>query len=141
MADTPYALGMSALFNGTYDLAGGTMKLMLVNIAGGHYTPNFVTDQFLSAIASGDRVSSTAALTGISVVAGTGPKSTFDAANTVFSSVTGAACGAVVAYLDTGNPATSPLIFYFDSWSGLPVTPTGSDINVTFSGSGIAVMT
>ena len=84
MADTPYALGMSALFNGTYDLAGGTMKLMLVNIAGGHYVPNFVTDQFLSAIASGDRISSTAALTGITVVAGSGPKSTFDAANTVF---------------------------------------------------------
>jgi hypothetical protein len=141
MADTPYALGMNAMFNGTYNFAGGTMKLMLVNIAGGHYTPNFVTDQYLSAIASGDRISSTGALTGISVTAGTGPKSTFTASNTVFSSVSGSAAGAVVAYLDTGNPATSPLIWYFDSWSGLPITPDGSDINVTFSGSGIAVMT
>ena len=141
MADTPYALGMSALFKGTYNLTGGTMKLMLVNIAGGHYVPNFVTDQFLSSIAVGDRVSSTAALTTVTATAGAGPKSTFAADNTVFSSVSGAACGAVVAYLDTGVPATSPLIWDFDSWSGVPVTPSGSDINVTFSGSGIAVMT
>ena len=143
MADTPYALAMNALFEALYNLTGNPppMKLMLVNIAGGHYTPNFVTDQFLSAIASGDRISSTAALTGVTASAGAGPKSTFAAAATVFSAVTGAAAGAVVAYMDTGNPATSPLIFYFDSWSGLPVTPDGSDINVTFSGSGIAVMT
>lgn len=129
MASSSYELFKQALLTGTYDLATATVKLCLVNIAGGHYTPNFVTDQFLSAIASGDRVAITGALTSVSVTNGI-----FNAASTVFTAVTGAQCGAFVIFIDTGNPATSPLIYYMDSsdYSGLPVTPNGADINVSF---------
>jgi hypothetical protein len=139
MADTAYALYMSAAFEGTYDLATAVVKLVLVNIAGGHYSPNFVTDQYLSAVASGDRISISAQLTSVTITQGSGPISTFSAANTVFSSATGAAAGALLIFIDTGTPTTSPLIAYIDSYSGLPVTPTGSDINVAFNGSGIIV--
>src|SRR5208337_4320554 len=140
MADHAYALYMSAAFKGTYDLATATVKLALVNIAGGHYSPNFVTDQFLSAIASGDRIALSAALSGVTVSQASGPSSVFNSLNTVFSAVpAGPAAGAMVLFIDTGNPATSPLIGYFDSYSGLPVTPTGADINVAFNGSGILV--
>lgn len=140
MADHAYAIQMSAYFKGTYDLATATVKLALVNIAGGHYSPNFITDQYLSAIASGDRIALSAALTGVSVTQASGPSSIFNASNTVFSAVSGSAAGAMVLFIDTGNPATSPLLAYFDSYSGLPVTPTGADINVAFNGSGIQVM-
>lgn len=128
MADTAYIHFKQELLSASYDLSSLAVKLMLVNIAGGHYVPNFSTDQFLSAIASGDRIASTAALTSVSITNGI-----FNAANTVFSSVpAGPAAGAFVIYVDTGNPATSPLLWYMDSYSGLPVTPNGADINVSF---------
>ena len=138
MADTPYALMMKAIQEGTYDFASATVKLMLVNIAGGHYSPNFVTDQYLTAISSGDRIASTAQLTSVTITAGSGPAAVFAAANTLFASVaSGPAAGAFVIYIDTGTPSTSPLIFYIDSYSGLPVTPNGSDINVSFPAGGV----
>lgn len=138
MADTPYALFMEAIMEGTYDLASATVKLMLVNVAGGHYSPNFVTDQYLTAISSGDRIASTAQLTSVALTPGAGPAVVFSAANTVFTAVaSGPAAGAFVIYIDTGTPSTSPLIFYIDSYSGLPVTPNGSNIDVSFPAGGI----
>ena len=38
---------------------------------------------------------------------------------------------------DTGSEATSPLIAYFDTVTGLPVTPNGGNINLTFDAAGI----
>jgi hypothetical protein len=133
MADTAYDLFLQALLAGTNDLATATIKLMLVNIAGGHYTPDFTTDQYLSVIASGDRIAATSALTSVSITDGV-----FDAANTLWTAVaSGPAAGAFVIYIDTGTPSTSPLLAYIDSYSGLPVTPNGSNIDVSFTGSGI----
>ncbi len=60
-----------------------------------------------------------------------------DGANITWSSVTGAQSEAVVVYLDTGNVATSPLICFVDSGTGLPITPDGNNIAVTWNGSGI----
>lgn len=63
---------------------------------------------------------------------------TFDAADVTFSSVTGSSVEALVIYKDTGSAATSPLIAYIDTaTSGLPVTPNGGNITVTFNASGI----
>lgn len=57
----------------------------------------------------------------------------FDAADVTFTAVSGATVEAYVVYKDTGTPSTSPLIAYFDSASsGLPVTPNGGDITITF---------
>lgn len=57
----------------------------------------------------------------------------FDCDDSVFALVTaGNACGAVVLYVDTGNAATDNLIAYLDNMSGLPVTPNGADIPLTF---------
>lgn len=99
-----------------------TIKAILVNIAGGHYTVNLATDQFLSSILIADRVS-TQTLATKTTAAGVA-----NAATTTFTAVTGAACGALVIYKDTGSAATSPLIAYIDTATGLPVTPGGGDI-------------
>ncbi len=56
----------------------------------------------------------------------------FDAADVVFSAVTGDPSEALVIYKDTGDAATSPLIAYIDTAAGLPVTPSGTDITVTW---------
>ena len=63
---------------------------------------------------------------------------TFDAANVTFSSVTGDAADFLVLYKFDATPANSPLIVTWDSaTTGLPVTPNGGDITVTFNAAGI----
>jgi hypothetical protein len=54
-----------------------------------------------------------------------------------FSAVSGATVENLVFFKNTGTPATSDLICWFDTASGLPLTPNGGDVNVTFNGSGI----
>ena len=62
----------------------------------------------------------------------------FDAADVTFSSVTGNSVEAFVIYKDTGTASTSPLIAFIDTVaSGLPVTPNGGNITITFNASGI----
>ena len=61
-----------------------------------------------------------------------------DAADVTFSSVTGSSVEALIIYKDTGTAATSSLIAYIDSvTSGLPVTPNGGSIQITWNASGI----
>jgi len=52
----------------------------------------------------------------------------FDADDAVFSDVTGASVEACIGYLDSGDEATSRLLFYFDVATGLPVVPNGGNI-------------
>lgn len=62
----------------------------------------------------------------------------FDGADVSFTSVTGNSVEALVIYIDTGTAGTSPLIAYIDtSVTGLPVTPNGGDISITWNASGI----
>jgi len=49
-----------------------------------------------------------------------------------FTSVTGASIEAIVLYKDTGTDSTSPLIAFIDTATGLPITPNGGDIIVTW---------
>ena len=46
--------------------------------------------------------------------------------------MTGDPSEALVIYKDTGTESTSPLIMYIDTATGLPVTPNGGDITVTW---------
>ena len=56
-----------------------------------------------------------------------------DAADITWTTVTaGSACQAMVIYKDTGTAGTSNLIAYIDTATGLPVTPNGGDITVTW---------
>ena len=55
-----------------------------------------------------------------------------------FSAVTGNSVEALVLYVDTGSASTSRLVAYIDSGvTGLPVTPNGGDITITWNASGI----
>jgi hypothetical protein len=57
----------------------------------------------------------------------------FDAGDATFVSVpAGAAIDALVAFKDTGTPATSPLLWYID---GFTVTPNGGDITIQWQNS------
>lgn len=129
MANFIYDLARKAFLEGGIAILTDNIKVALVQTGGGHYVAAQATDQYLGvAIAAGDIKARTANLASKTSTAGV-----FNAANTVFSAVAaGAADGAIVIFKDTGTDNTSPLIAYIDSYAGLPVTPNGSDINVSW---------
>jgi hypothetical protein len=62
----------------------------------------------------------------------------FDGADVTFSAVSGTTVEALVIYTDSGSASTSRLVAYIDTGiTGMPVTPNGGDIAVTWSASGI----
>ena len=128
MADLAYNFFKQKMLDTAYDLSSLNVKAMLVRIGAGHYVVTQATDQFVSVIAGGDQIAISPQLTVVSITNGI-----FGAGPTVFAAVpAGPAAGAVVLFVDTGVQATSPLICYLDTYSGLPITPSGSDINLVF---------
>lgn len=123
-----YDKGRESHLKGEISWSGDNIKVLLVHIGGGHYVVDLVNDQFLTAIASGDRFSATANLSSKTTAAGVA-----DAADTLFATPTsGTTCGALVWYQDTGSAATSRLIAYVDDYAGLPILTSGADINLAF---------
>lgn len=76
------------------------------------------------------------AVTGLSVTSA-GSVTTFTNSGCTFASVTGNTVGAVVLYKDTGTAATSPLLVFDDTGTGIPVTPNGGNIVYTPNASGV----
>jgi hypothetical protein len=106
------------------DLSAVTVKALLVDT--GAYTYG-AAHEFLSDIPAGARIASSAALGSKTFTDGV-----FDAADTVFTAVSGATVEARVLYVDTGVAGTSRLIQYTDADTGLPLTPNGADVNLAF---------
>lgn len=130
MANALYAKWKQALleFTANNDLDGQTVKVALVTAG---YTYNSA-DQYYSSVS--------AAVVGTPQTLGskTFTNGVFDAADVLFTSVTGSQVVSLVIYIDTGNAATSPLVAFIDTGvTNLPVTPNGGDIAITWSASGI----
>lgn len=109
-----------------------TIKAVLCSAG---YTPDTSAsgDEFLSDISGGNRIA-TVTVSGITITDGAVTVS----GTLTFSSVTGSTVTQMALYKDTGSAATSPLLILFDTFtSGMPITPTGADINVTFNVSGV----
>lgn len=115
------------------DLDADTIKVALIDH--GTDTPNISTDDFYNDISAGLVGSLSSALTTKTI--GTVAAGVFDADNVTFTAVSGNSVESVNVLKDTGNAATSNLIAYFDTGTGLPVTPNGGDITVTWNASGI----
>lgn len=118
----------AALENGGIAILTDNIKAVLVD--NGVYTVNLATDQFLSDIPAGARISTSGNLTSKTSTSPAG--GVFDAADVTFTAVSGASIEDIVIYKDTGTSTTSPLIAYIDTATGLPVTPSGGDILVTW---------
>jgi hypothetical protein len=66
---------------------------------------------------------------------------TASSAGATFTTVTGDAADYLTAWKNSASAATSPLIITWDSaTTGLPVTPNGGNIVVTFSGNTFATL-
>jgi hypothetical protein len=91
------------------------------------YTLDLTNHLYLSSVAGGARVSGPVSF---GTKATTGGAAAAD--NLVFGAVTGAQVTRIIFYKDTGAEGTSPLIGNIDSATGLPITPNGGDIIVTW---------
>lgn len=121
MVNALYDSGRNAFLTGSINWLTATIREVLVDLA--DYTPSLSTHQFLSDIPAVGRVATSPALTGKTAVAGVA-----DANDVVFAGATGDQAEAIVGYVDTGNAATSQLIYFIDTATGLPVTPNTGDI-------------
>lgn len=115
------------------DLDADTIKVVLIDH--GTDTPVVATDDFYNDISAGLVGALSSALTTKTI--GTVAAGVFDADNVTFTAVSGNSVESVNILKDTGNAATSNMIAYFDTGTGLPVTPNGGDITVTWNASGI----
>lgn len=125
MANALYDKGREKFLTGAISWSSDDIKVVLVDAA--DYTVSISTHEFLSDITSGGRVATSGNLSSKTTTAGVA-----DAADVTFSAVTGDVSEALVIYKDTGSAATSPLIAYIDTATGLPVTPNGGDITVAW---------
>lgn len=121
MANTIYDSARKALLEGQLNMLTDTIKVIAVDT--GAYSVNTATHQFLSDVPIGARVTPAAELVNKSTTGGA-----FDADDVKFLSVTGNSIEAVIIYKDTGSESTSPLILYLDTATGLPITPNGGDM-------------
>lgn len=130
MANAVYPKFKEALLDASSnsDLNDGTVKVALVDT--GTYTYS-AAHQFYSDLSG--VVGTPVEITNTTVASGL-----FDGDNVTFSAVSGSSAEALVIYIDTGVAGTSRLVIFMDTGvTGLPVTPNGGDITVTWNASGI----
>jgi hypothetical protein len=123
-------LGGGNLGGTLIDLTSDTIVVGLVDE--GTYEPLPATDEDEADLSPDPMQAPNETLGTITVVNGT-----FDAADSTFTAVSGNSIESLVIFKDTGTPATSPLLVYFDTATGLPVSPNGGDIVIQWNGSGI----
>ena len=129
MANAVQASAKKLFLDGDIDLLADTIKVYLIDTADYTYSASHA---FLSDIPSAARVAN-ATLASKATTGGV-----FDAADTSFASVSGDVSEALAIVKDTGVESTSPFITYIDTGvGGLPVTPSGTNILVTWSASRI----
>jgi hypothetical protein len=139
MANALYPVWKQELMQATANSAlngSGATGVYVALVDTGIYTYNAAHQFYASLIASPDAVIGTDQEIGATKTYTNG---TFDGADLTYTAVTGATVEALVGYVhNAGANTTWRLVFYFDSSvTGLPVTPNGGNITVTWSGSGI----
>lgn len=125
MANALFDFGRQGFLEGSIDWDTDNIKAVLVDTA--QYTVNLTTHDNLDDVAVGARIATSVNLATKTVTAGVA-----DAADIVFTAVSGATVEAIVLYKDTGTASTSRLIAYIDTATGLPLTPNGGDVTIAW---------
>jgi len=128
MASAIYPKAKERFLKAEINLNTDTIKAALIDLADYSYS---ASHEFLSS------ASSAIVGTPVTLTSKTFTNGVFDAADATFATVTGDQSEACIIFKDTGDPATSPVIAFIDSGSGLPITPNGSNITGTWNASGI----
>jgi hypothetical protein len=119
MANALYDGGREGILDDSIAVSTATIKALLVTSG---YTPNLATHRNVSDVTSGNIVARSGALASKTYTAGV-----FNAANVTLTAV-----NYIVIYADSGTDSTSRLIALIDTATGLPVTPNGGDITITW---------
>ena len=134
MANKLYPKSKKQFLQAGIDLASLNVRAILVDA--GAYTYDDAHD-FLDDIPSGARVAVSGNLTGKTF----GDSGSFDSDDPTLTGVSGASIEAIVLYVHTGTDSTSRLIMYQDTGvTGLPLTPDGSDVQITVDAAGWFVL-
>lgn len=135
MANAIYPLYKEALITAAANSAlngSGTTGVFVALVDTGTYTYS-AADQFYSSLSgivgTDQEIGATKTYT----------NGVFDGGNVTFTAVSGATVEALVVYVkNAGANTTWRLVAYIDtSVTGLPVTPNGGDITITWNASGI----
>lgn len=128
MANALYDSARQLFLEGQLDwrqTSGGTYQAYLIDTSS--YSVNLTTHVNLSDVGGSSRIAGPVSLSGRTTTGGAA-----DATDITFQAVSGASIEAIIICKYTGSEATSPLIAYIDTASGLPITPNGGDIIVTW---------
>jgi hypothetical protein len=125
MANALYTKGKEHLIAGDIDLDDDDIRVVLADSA--DYTPNLATDEALDDIPAAARVAVSGQLQNPSVTNGV-----FNADNIDVSAVSGDTFEYLVIYKHTGVESTSLLLMIIDTATGLPCTPDGSDVRLSW---------
>lgn len=113
-----------SFLSGSINLTSDTIKVVLVDTADYTFSSSH---QFLSDVGAAAREETSAALSSKTVTNGV-----FDAADVTLTAAAGDPCEGFYVFKDTGSAATSNLIAWFDTATGLPVTLNGGDVNIAW---------
>ena len=125
MANTLYDFARQRFLEAQINWMTDVIKVILVDT--GAYTPQTSVHQYLSDIPTSARIAGPVTMTGKATTGGAA-----DANDVTFTAVSGASIEAIIIYVDSGTEATSPLIAFIDTATGLPITPNGGDIIATW---------
>ena len=126
MANALYGLGRESFLsqNPALDWDTNDIKVALVKTA---YSVNLSTHQYVDPALGANIVARSGNLAGKTVALGVA-----DATDVTITAVTGTEVSYIVIFKDTGVDTTSPLIAYIDTATGLPFTPSGGDVTISW---------
>lgn len=125
MANTMYPKAKESFIsqNPALDMDTDNIKVALVKVAETYNAAH----QYVSDLTPANIVARSGNLAGKSITSGV-----FDATDVVFTTpAAGSSCN-LILYKDSGADASSPLIAFLDTGTGLPVTTNGADVTVTW---------
>ena len=128
MANAIYPKYKEAILAASADvsLTTGTVKVAL-STAAYNSAHDFYNDVNANTIGTPQTIGSVTVTNGL-----------FDGNDVTFTAVTGSQVTSLILYIDTGTITTSRLVTFLDTnVTGLPVTPNGGDISITWNASGI----
>lgn len=129
MSNALYDAGRDGFLTGAIDWDTDTFRLVFIDEDDD--APNLSADDNLDDIDAGARVGTSGDMTTSAPGAGVA-----DANDVTVNSVTGDQFESLSIYKHTGTPSTSRLVCNIDTATGLPMTPNGGNITVTWDNGG-----
>lgn len=127
MANTAYPKFKKRCGTTGGNLIAGTVQAQLIDLAAYTYS---AAHEFLSEVPSEARIGAPVTLTGKSI----SDDGVFDSADSSFSGLTAApTIEAILIFVSTGDPATSPLAWLIDTATGLPIAAGATGGTVAWS--------